>query len=86
MIAARPDSAVYRVADLLLRQPVVNSAFVSEQLGVAPSIAIRHLRRLAETGVLVETAGRARNRVWRAPDVLEVLDEYAASAGRRPNR
>ena len=84
IIAARPNSAVHKVADLLVRQPVVNSAFVSEQLGVAASISIRHLRRLTDVGILVETAGKARNRVWRAPDILEVLDDHAAAAVRRP--
>jgi hypothetical protein len=38
---------------------------------------------LVDVGVLIEFTDRKRNQLWRAPDVLEALDRFAARAGRR---
>ncbi len=82
-IRARRDSGTWRIADLLIRHPVVNAAFLADELGVAPQNTYRSLARLVETGVLVEFTDRKRNRMWGCPDVLETLDRFAARAGRR---
>lgn len=83
-IQARADSGAHRLADYLIRQPVVTMPMVREHLDIPQVGAHRHLQRLVDDGVLIETSGKSRNRIWRAPDVLEALDDYAASAGRRP--
>ena len=41
------------------------------------------VRALAEAGILVETTSRARNRVWRSPEVLVAIDAFAERAGKR---
>ena len=74
MIAARSDSAVWRVADLLTRRPVVNAALLAQELGIESTNAHRYLNPLAEAGILVEAASGPRNRVWRSPEVLAALD------------
>jgi hypothetical protein len=38
---------------------------------------------LANSGVLTESTGFKRNRMWQATEVLAALDEFAARAGRR---
>lgn len=82
-VRARRDAAAWRVADLLLRHPVVNAALVASELGVAPQNTYRSLRPLLDAGVLVEFTDRRRNQLWRTPEVLDALDRFAARAGRR---
>lgn len=83
VIAARSDSAVWKVADLLTRRPVVNAVLVAQELGIESTNAHRYLNPLAEAGILVETTSGPRNRVWRSPEVLAALDAFAERAGRR---
>lgn len=82
-IVARSDSAVWKVADLLTRRPVVNAALLAAELGIDSTNAHRYLAPLTEAGILIETTNRTRNRIWRAPEVLAALDEFAERAGRR---
>ncbi|BBZ32678.1 Fic family protein [Mycolicibacterium confluentis] len=83
VITARSDSAVWKVADLLTRRPVVNAALVAQELGIESTNAHRYLNPLTEAGILVETTNGPRNRVWRSPEVLAAIDAFAERAGRR---
>ncbi|ETZ98647.1 fic/DOC family protein [Mycobacterium kansasii 732] len=83
VITARSDSAVWKVADLLARRPVVNAALLAQELGIESTNAHRYLNPLTEAGILVETTSGPRNRVWRSPEVLAALDAFAERAGRR---
>ncbi len=83
MITARSDSAVWKVADLLTRRPVVNAALLAQELGIESTNAHRYLNPLTEAGILIETTSGPRNRVWRSPEVLAALDAFAERAGRR---
>lgn len=82
VITARSDSAVWNVADLLTRRPVVNAALLAQELGIESTNAHRYLNPLTEAGILVETTSGPRNRVWRSPEVLAALDAFAERAGR----
>ena len=82
-MAARSDSAAWRLADLLIRQPVVDTATVARELGIAPENSIRPITRLVEAGVLTEFTGLTRNRMWQSREVLDALDAFAARAVRR---
>jgi Fic family protein len=81
--SARRDSAVHRVADLLIRHPVFNARLLERELGITTGNARRYIDPLAEAKIIVEFTDRARNRAWRAPEVLDALDAFAARAGRR---
>jgi Fic family protein len=83
VITARSDSAVWKVADLLTRRPVVNAPLLAQELGIESTNAHRYLKPLTEAGILVETTNGPRNRVWRSPEVLAALDAFAERAGRR---
>ncbi|WP_233716293.1 Fic family protein [Mycolicibacterium vinylchloridicum] len=83
VITARSDSAVWKVADLLTRRPVVNAVLLAQELGIESTNAHRYLNPLTEAGILVEATNGPRNRVWRSPDVLAALDAFAERAGRR---
>lgn len=82
-VTARRDSTAWRVADLLLRHPVINSSLVTAELGIAPANVYRYIRPLEDAGVVVEFTLQRRNRAWRATEVLIALDAFAARAGRR---
>jgi hypothetical protein len=75
--------ALVLVADLLLRQPVVDAAAVAHELGISPDNAMRPITPLAEAGVLTEFTGFARNRMWQSREILAALDDFAARAVRR---
>jgi Fic family protein len=82
-ITARRNSAVHRVADLLIKRPVINAQVVGDQLNIATSNVYRYLAPLIEAGIIVEFTDQSRNRAWRAPEVLGALDAFAERAGRR---
>lgn len=91
--AARPrrGSTGARLIDVLLRQPVVDidtlrvpsSAEDDVSAGVADKNLYRAIDRLVAAGVLTEVSGGGRNRVWAALDVLDLLERFEASLGRR---
>ena len=70
------------VLPLLIAQPIVDSAFVRDRLGVSAMTAQRALDQLTDAGVLRETTGFSRNRVWQQGEILAVLDGYAATVRR----
>jgi Fic family protein len=82
-LTARSDSAVWKVADLLTRRPVVNSVLLRNELGLRTDHSRRYLDPLAEAGIVVESSGRTRDRIWRAPEIIDALDAFAERAGRR---
>jgi transcription initiation factor IIE alpha subunit len=53
-ITARSDSAVWEIADLLLRRPVINTALLTEELGIESKHARRYLEPLSEAGIIIE--------------------------------
>lgn len=82
-IQARSDAAAWKVADILVAQPVVDSAAVRGRLGISTMSANRAIERLVKDGVLREVTGRYRDRVFEAKEVLLALDGFAARGGRR---
>ena len=82
-ITARRGAAAHGLADLLVRQPVVDSPLVQRELGVAATNANAAIEHLADKQILTKVSGKHRNRKWAAPDVLAALDDFAARAGLR---
>ena len=82
-IIARSDSTVWRLVELLVRQPAVNSNAVEEALEVSRPAALNAIGKLEDAGVLVKARGQERNRAWIAVDVVAALDRFAEAGGRR---
>lgn len=82
-VKARRGATAWKIADLVVRQPVITARYTAERLGIPPSNVYRALQPLIEAGVLVESSDARRNQIWRAPEVLLALDAFAARAGRR---
>lgn len=90
--AARPrrGSVGAVLLEALLRQPVVDidalrtlAADGGADGAVADKNLYRAVDRLVEADVLAEVSGGARNRVWAAVDVLDLLERFEADLGRR---
>jgi Fic family protein len=82
-VTARSDAVVWRVLDLVLKQPVVDSALIQRELSATSANAARALRQLDGLGIIKEFTDKKRNRLWQAPEVLSALDGFASRAGRR---
>jgi Fic family protein len=82
-IRARRDSSAWRLADFVIRQPVLDISAVARELGVSPANALRPVAVLADAGVLSEFTGFKRNRMWQSREVLSAIDDFAVRAGRR---
>lgn len=82
-VKARRDAAAWKAVEIVVRHPVVNAPSLSRELGIPQTNVYRALQPLVDAGVLVEFTNNRRDRLWCAPDVLEVLDAFAARIGRR---
>ncbi|KRE74588.1 cell filamentation protein Fic [Arthrobacter sp. Soil762] len=82
-IKARKDAAAWTIADLLARQPVVNSELLEERLGISPATIWRQMQVLEEAGVVQGFDKFKRGRHWRSDEILAALDSFADRSGRR---
>jgi Fic family protein len=82
-VTARADNAVWKIMDLLERQPVVTSRVVEEELGLSTTTAWRAMGLLEEAGVVVGVNKHKMGRNWRSEEMLRALDAFAQRAGRR---
>ena len=82
-LTARADALAWRVLDLLLQWPVLTTAAVSAEFDVSAETARNALERLEADGIVISAQLDKRQRGWRSPDVLALLDEFAEASGRR---
>jgi Fic family protein len=76
----RAAARLLQVVDLLFVRPILGIPQVAEALGVSHQSASRYVETLEAEGVLREITGQARNRVYRADEVLQAI-EGAIEAG-----
>lgn len=79
----RPQSLAWRVLPMLLGHPVVNAPLLVRTLATSDVAVQRALSALTDRGVLTETTGRSRNRVWVHAGVVDVLEGYSERLRRR---
>jgi len=77
-LTARADALAWQVLDLLVQRPILTAAVVAEELGASVETARNALERLEADGIVIGGQLDRRRRAWRSPDVLELLDEFAA--------
>lgn len=82
-VKARRGATAWSVADLLLRQPVIDSALIQAELEVPAMTANRAVEALVDAKILTKVSGNYRDRKWAANEVLTALDTFATRAGRR---
>jgi hypothetical protein len=64
----------------------VNTKYLMSALGLGEMAALRALDTLTGRGVLAETTGQGRNRVWQHRGIFEVLDGYTEQIRRMTAR
>lgn len=82
----RSDAAGWRVLPALVGQPAMNTKYLMSALGLGVMGALRALDALTDRGVLTESTGKSRNRVWQHPGIFDVLDRYAENIRRMSTR
>jgi Fic family protein len=83
-VRPRRGSAGAAILERLVQQPVVD---IDSLRQIVPDVADKNLYRavdrLTEAEVLAEISGGGRNRVWAALDILDLLEQFESSLGRR---
>lgn len=74
--AGAPPVAL-QIIDIAVSHPALTSAVAADLLGIHPNTAIRALTALERCGVLRETTGLRRGRVWVTPEVIALQDDFA---------
>ena len=79
--ATRAAARLLSAVDLLFARPILTVNQAAEALGVTFATAQRHINRLEATGLVREITGQARNRVYRADEVLAAIEEPLGREG-----
>ena len=83
MQGVRRDAAAWKVLPNLIAQPIINTRYLRESLGLTKAQAERAIRTLAERGIVMARSGKRRDVVYEHRGILDVLDEYAAALRKR---
>ena len=71
----RVAGRMLQMVDLLFVRPVMTMPQIAEGLGVNYATATRYIKHLVDAGILREITGQARNRIYRAGEVLAAIEE-----------
>ena len=71
----RIPARLFQMVDLLFAQPILTVRQVEAALGLDFTTAQRYVEQLVALGILREITGHARNRVYRADEVLQAIEE-----------
>lgn len=81
----RASARLLQVVDLLFEKPVLQTRQVERALNIGNfSTAQRYLDRLREVGIVREITGKARNRIYRADEILMVLEQPTSEGQSEP--
>lgn len=84
-LTARKNSNAWKLLDILIEHPVLNSATAAEELGVAQPNIYPPLKALVDAGIASSKAEHGLGPFWRSDEILAAIDAFAARAGRRQN-
>lgn len=70
----RTAERLLQTLDLLFERPILNIRQLESILDVPYRTAQRYVERLVDIGMVREVTGRARNRIYRADEILKVLE------------
>jgi len=74
----RSAARLLQVVDLLFARPLISVRTVEEELALPYPTAERYIDELVKQGIL-EGTGKARNRVFRANEILQVIESPLSS-------
>lgn len=78
LIVEREGSAIRKLPGLLVEQPVITTAYVSERFQISSRAALSLLSRACEYGILEHSGNYRRGKFYQAADLLEVLEDTAS--------
>jgi Fic family protein len=73
---ARASVLLLRLVDELFAYPVITNRFASGKLEITPRAAQMNIDKLISFGIIKETTGKQRNRVYIAPKIIEIIERY----------
>jgi len=79
--AERAAGRLLQVVDLLFARPMVTMPQIAEALRVNYATATRYISHLENAAILREVTGQARNRVYRADEVLAAIEAPLGQQG-----
>ena len=79
----RSGSASHRLPALLVEQPVVNTAYVAEHLGISDRAARTLVDVACERGILTKMGNARRGDFYQADELLAILEEASSVQGIR---
>ena len=78
----RSDAAVWRVLPNLIAQPIINTRYLQQVVGLSKPQAERAIKTLSERGVVVARTGKQRSVVLLQSLKMPMLKGYVYSVGR----
>jgi Fic family protein len=82
-IKFRRGSAVEKMLDKLLEQPIINANYVSRELKVSDNSARAAIESLMNSGIIRRIKDQKRNVMYQAGEVTEIMDNFGDSIIRR---
>ena len=70
----RASTLPFRLLDELFLSPVLSATRVAAKLHITPKSAIQNIEKLVAAGILQETTGRQRNRLYAASEIIHILE------------
>lgn len=72
--ATQSSAKLLQVVDLLFGAPILTVNQVKDAIGVSFPSANRYIRQLEEAGIVHEITGQARNRLYRAAEIMRAIE------------
>jgi Fic family protein len=82
-VTERKTAAIHRLPALLVEQPVVNIAYVAENLAITERAAANLVDRACQYGILKKIGNAERGVFYQAPELIDVLEEASSASGIR---
>ena len=83
LIEERKGSAIHKLPELLVEQPVVDAEYVASKLGISDRMARNVLARAGEYGIVRQLGSARRNRLFQADELLDILEDISAKDAMR---
>ncbi len=75
MQAARASALLLQLVDELFKVPALTNSAAANRLGVTPRSAQLNIDKLIAAGILKEATGKRRNRVYIAPEIIDIIEQ-----------
>ena len=75
---ARSSALITRLLDMLFELPTITVPYVAKALDVTYRSAQNNVKKLIDAEILEEITGQDRNRIYRATEILRVLEQRVA--------